>query len=101
MKRIVRLAVFFSLLGIIAVAGGCATQPMADSSDPPGFFAGLFHGLTIVFSIVGSLFTDYRIYAFPNSGWWYDFGFVIGASAVVGGTAASASTARQQTQPIP
>lgn len=51
---------------------------MSDTHDPPGFFLGIFHGLTIIFSLIGSLFSDIRIYSFPNSGGWYDFGYVIG-----------------------
>ena len=38
-----------------------------------------------LFSFIGSLFTDARIYAFPNSGVWYDFGYLIGASLFLGG----------------
>jgi hypothetical protein len=45
----------------------------------------MFHGFTILFSLIGSLFTDYRIYAYPNSGGWYDLGFVFGASVFLGG----------------
>ena len=30
------------------------------------------------------------IYAYPNSGWWYDLGYLIGASAFLGGGGASA-----------
>jgi len=41
----------------------------------------LFHGFIIVFSLITSLFTDIRIYAFPNSGGWYDYGFFIGVAA--------------------
>jgi hypothetical protein len=67
----------------------CATQPHPGAYDPPGFWSGLFHGFTIVFSLIGSLFTDVRIYAFPNSGGWYDFGYVMGASAFLGGGSAA------------
>jgi len=50
---------------------------------------GLLHGFIIGFSFVGSLFSDVRIYAFPNSGGWYDFGYLIGASTFLGGSGAS------------
>jgi len=56
----------------------CATQPANQSFDPPGFFSGLIHGLLIVFSLLASIFSDVRIYSFPNSGGWYDFGYVLG-----------------------
>jgi hypothetical protein len=29
-------------------------------------------------TLIGELFWDICIYAFPKSGWWYDFGFLIG-----------------------
>ena len=58
--------------------------------EPPGFLYGLMHGFLILFSFIGSLFTDVRIYAFPNSGGWYDFGYVIGAALFLGGGGASA-----------
>jgi hypothetical protein len=48
------------------------------------------HGFTILFSLIGSTFTDYRIYAFPNSGGWYDFGYFLGAAMFLGGGGASA-----------
>lgn len=83
-----------SLLTVIATAlvvASCATQPSVEAYDPPGFFSGLLHGFLIVFSFIGSLFTDIRIYAFPNSGGWYDFGYLIGAGIFLGGAGASAS----------
>lgn len=64
---------------------GCATQPPPSGEDLPGFFSGFWNGLTIVFSFIGSLFWDVRIYAFPNNGGWYDFGYVLGVSAALGG----------------
>jgi hypothetical protein len=70
---------------------GCATQPYPDAIDPPGFLFGLLHGFLIFFTLIGSFFTDYRIYAFPNSGVWYDVGYVIGAAAFLGGGGSAAS----------
>jgi hypothetical protein len=70
----------------------CAHQPQAPALDGlPGFWSGLLHGFLIFFSFVGSLFTDVRIYAFPNSGGWYDFGYLLGAAIFLGGGGASSS----------
>jgi hypothetical protein len=33
---------------------------------PPGFLMGLVHGFISLFSLLGSLFLDIRIYGFPN-----------------------------------
>jgi hypothetical protein len=76
------------LVGLLFLAS-CAEQPRSVAEllrqDPAGFFSGLFHGGTIIFSFIGSIFTDVRIYAFPNTGGWYDFGYLIGASFFFGG----------------
>lgn len=74
----------------IAVLASCATQPHAVASDPPGFWSGLLHGFTILFSLIGSIFTDVRIYSYPNSGGWYDFGYFLGAASFLGGSGAGA-----------
>mgnify|MGYP001163824596 CR=1 FL=1 len=74
MKKVVLLVLILSATTII----GCATQPSPEAYDPPGFWLGLFHGIVFVFAFVGSIFMDIRMYAFPNSGLFYDFGYVIG-----------------------
>jgi len=85
-----RLAIFACVTAIALALASCASQPSPEAYDPPGFFSGLLHGFLILFSFIGSLFTDVRIYAFPNSGGWYDFGYLIGASMFLGGGGASA-----------
>ena len=64
---------------------GCAKHNPVDITDLPGFFSGLLHGFIILFSFIVSLFTDYKIYAFPNAGGWYDFGFLLGVMLFFGG----------------
>lgn len=84
------------LLMLSALAASCARQPVPpDAGNVPGFLLGLVHGFIILFSFVGGLFSDIRIYAFPNAGGWYDFGFLLGAMAFLGGGGAS-SSARPQ-----
>ena len=61
---------------------GCATQP-APAADHPAFLLGLFHGFVAIFALLGSLFLHVRVYAVPNSGFWYDAGFVTGFSASI------------------
>jgi len=71
-----------STLGIFAASilllAACATQPAPALHDAPGVIQGFFHGFTAIFSLVGSMFFHIRIYAYPNSGFWYDFGFATG-----------------------
>jgi hypothetical protein len=73
-----------ALILVALFIASCAHQLPANAHNPPGFFMGLLHGFIIVISFIGSLFTDARIYAFPNSGGWYDFGYLIGAGVFFG-----------------
>ena len=76
-----------ALIGVIVCAlllSACATQPTPTAFDPPGLLMGFLHGFLSLFSLVGSFFWDVRVYAFPNSGRWYDVGFVIGAACFFG-----------------
>ncbi|SHF41264.1 hypothetical protein SAMN05444274_105126 [Mariniphaga anaerophila] len=85
-KRSIYLLLF---IAVWIFAAGCATQNPEQNLNPPGFWKGLLHGFIILFSFIASLFTDYRIYAFPNAGGWYDFGFLFGAMIFFGGGGAS------------
>lgn len=74
--------------GLLLLAG-CATRPMGAPSDP-AFVQGLIDGLIAPISFVLSLFSDeIRMYAFPNIGRWYDFGFLAGLSVWGGGAAST------------
>jgi hypothetical protein len=43
---------------------------------------GLWHGVVAPFALFAHIFdNNIRIYAFPNSGGWYDFGFILGVGA--------------------
>jgi hypothetical protein len=79
------------LIGLtLAVATACATRPMGQEGDP-SFFRGIADGLLAPISFLVSLFSDtVRMYAFPNVGRWYDFGFLFGISCWGGGSAAAA-----------
>jgi len=81
----------FIFIGI--TLAGCASQANgAVQSYGPGFFSGLIHGVLAPISFVGSLLLDdIAIYAVPNNGGWYDFGFLIGLCAWAGGGAAATS----------
>ena len=59
-RRVVFVAICLTALAISA----CAHQPAPTALEPPGFWSGLLHGFLILFSFVGSLFTDVRIYSF-------------------------------------
>ena len=82
-----RIALAVALLASLAA---CAHQPPPlGFVDAPGFFGGLWHGLIAPLAFVASLFSKVRMYAFPNSGVWYDLGFLLGIGAWGGGGAAA------------
>lgn len=72
---------------VLALAACAATQaPDATASGEPGFFLGFWHGLIAPVAFLISLFTDaVRVYAVPNLGRWYDFGFMLGIGGFSGG----------------
>lgn len=70
-----------SLLALPLLAG-CArqtAQAVAQGPDTPGFLLGLWHGFIFPIAWLVSLFVpEVAIYAVPNTGGWYDFGYFVG-----------------------
>lgn len=79
-----------ALLMVALLLSGCADVTPIDPSvtaSPYGFFGGLWHGIIAPFSFIGSLIDDdIAMYAVNNNGGWYDFGFVLGAVILFGGS---------------
>ena len=76
------------ILASLLLLTACATQSPVpvNATDLPGFFTGLWHGWIAVFAMIGHLFdSSIRVYEAPNSGGWYDFGFLVGIGAFGGG----------------
>lgn len=90
MTRKIRIGLFLTVVGIATVIAGCATQPYPVTHEAPGFWMGLLHGFLVFFSLVSELWSDHRIYAFPNSGGWYDLGFALGCGGLFGGGGSAA-----------
>ena len=81
---------FLVLIGAVILGLGCAqavdVSPIVDA-EPYGFWSGLWHGVIAPFTFFVSLFKeDVAIYAVNNNGGWYDFGFVLGAGILFGGS---------------
>ena len=57
-----------------------ATQQASTvAANAPGFWQGLWHGLIFPLAWVVSLFTNsVAVYAVPNDGGWYNFGYFLG-----------------------
>ena len=72
MKRVVLIG------GALLWLAACAHQPEPLAHNAPGLLVGFFHGFIAIISLIGSIFLDVRVYAFPNDGFWYDLGFVVG-----------------------
>jgi hypothetical protein len=75
---------------LIGLSGCLPGDGSATSSDPAGFFWGIWHGwmapLTLIFGIFDN---DIRVYELYNTGWWYDFGFYIAIISGFGGLSLS------------
>ena len=79
------------LLGLPLLLAGCATAPPAIEGTR-GFFGGLLDGALAPISFVISIFSEtVAVYGVPNSGVWYDLGFLIGLTCWAGGGAAASS----------
>lgn len=67
-----------------AFSVGFVNQDNYNSYQPAGFFSGVWHGLIAPWSLlvrILSIFSntfDFGMYAYANTGWFYDFGFLIG-----------------------
>jgi hypothetical protein len=71
----------FATLALALLLTACAATQASDAVAPgaPGFLYGLWHGFIFPVAWVISLFTDQvAVYAVPNNGGWYDFGYFLG-----------------------
>ena len=73
MKRLALLALTLALTACAAQSGQ-VVQPGA-----PGFWLGVWHGFIFPFAFIVSLFNnEIAVYAVPNNGTWYNFGYFVG-----------------------
>src|SRR4029453_13860199 len=99
MKRsklaLVALGVAVGGLALAACAPGANDVAATGSQELAGFWLGLWHGIIAPVTFVISLFNDnVKIYEVDNNGNWYNFGFVLGLSVVLG-SGSRASTSRR------
>jgi hypothetical protein len=78
--RTERFSPAFSLSPLLLLAGCAASQTAAAvQPEAPGFLLGVWHGFIFPVAWIASLFlADVSVYAVPNNGGWYDFGYFIG-----------------------
>lgn len=90
-----------ALVGLVCAAGlilvGCAAGPNAlahsagANGNIAGFWLGLWHGFICPVTFIISLFSDkVHLYEVHNNGGWYNFGFLLGACMIFGGSGKSA-----------
>ena len=67
-------------LGLLLDLAACARQSAsAIVAGSPGFLHGLWDGFIFPFAWLVSLFVpEVAVYAVPNNGGWYDFGYFLG-----------------------
>ena len=72
----------FLIVGALLILSSCAhTQDISFcvTSNPAGFWNGLWHGFILPFSFIGSLFSEnIAIYEVNNNGGFYNLGFMLG-----------------------
>ncbi|NIM58496.1 MAG: hypothetical protein GTO16_06075 [Candidatus Aminicenantes bacterium] len=80
------------LLVLIFILSSCVAGPNKLEKKPnaegkiAGFFMGLWHGLIAPITFIISIFTkNIRFYEVHNNGFWYNFGFVLGAGLFLSG----------------
>ena len=78
-----RFRTFFALTALTLLAA-CAKQTLPGAVDPAseaGFLLGLWHGFIFpVAWFLSLVMPDVAVYAVPNTGGWYDFGYFLGVA---------------------
>ena len=88
-KLKIKLSYTLYILLVAFLFTGCAdVSPHVETcitGNSYGLWSGLWHGMIVPISWIGSLFSDeIAIYAYNNNGGWYDFGFVLGIGVLAG-----------------
>ena len=89
------------ILLLLVIFTGCAPGPNSmadvpnDEGEVAGFWRGLWHGFASPVMFIISLFNEsVEVYEVHNNGGWYTFGFLMGASAILGGSSGGATSRR-------
>jgi hypothetical protein len=78
LNSILALIVFVAIVFPIFAQAFVRTYEIS-SSNPPGFFQGIWHGLLAPYALIAQLsIKDVVVYASLNLGWNYNVGFIVG-----------------------
>jgi hypothetical protein len=97
--RSVRLGLVAVLLALAVTACAAGPNPevgtAAQDGVVAGFWLGLWHGVIAPITFIISLFnSDVSLYEVHNNGNWYNFGFMLGLTVLLGGGASGTRTSR-------
>ena len=81
---IIALLIFIGALSLISVNLIHLAGDSYYLEKSAGFFSGLVHGILAPIPLILGLFIKINMYELNNSGWWYDFGFLLGLLIVWG-----------------
>jgi hypothetical protein len=92
--------IVLTLALLLVILAGCAPGPNelagANTGKAAGFWLGLWQGIIAPVTFVVSLFNkNVQMYEVHNSGNWYNLGFLLGMSIVLGGGGASARRSKR------
>jgi len=72
------------LIVLICMLAGCVPGDGSRSiENSAGFFTGLWHGIIVIFSFIGSWFNkNIKLYEICNNGFWYNLGYLFGFGGI-------------------
>ena len=98
-----RTRIVVGMVLLLLALAACAPGPNAMGDVPneqgqvAGFWTGLWHGFASPVMFIISLFNEsVEVYEVHNNGGWYNFGFLLGASIIFGGSGGGAARGRRQ-----
>jgi hypothetical protein len=98
-----RTKVIVGILLVLVILAGCAPGPNSladvpnDEGEVAGFWMGLWHGFASPVMFIISLFNkSVEVYEVHNNGGWYTFGFLLGASVILGGSSGGSACRRRR-----
>ena len=102
MRTIRTVAKIAAVVLVLAALAACAAGPNTMARTPgaegevAGFLRGLWHGIIAPITFIISLFTgNVSMYEVHTTGGWYNFGFLLGMSAVFGGGGGATGSRRR------